>query len=143
MTRTFIISELARNNCITLLKVSSVFRMNTDFQKADFFYRNVGIPESVATMTDPEKHWKFRKHCRPFFTIRSVDEMYPLVNSQIERAQNKLYRSVGQELDFHQHIRCTIVRIQPREESPKLASAHINPGRYHLRATFRSIIEFN
>jgi cytochrome P450 len=84
--------------------------MDTEFLKASYFYQNVGISESLATMTDPRKHREFRKVCKPFFSITSVEKMSHHVHREVEIAQNNISQNTGKVLDLHEQFRCTIVR---------------------------------
>ncbi len=50
-----------------------MFRMGTDYFKALYVYEKSGLPESLVTLTDPNKHQFYRRILNPVFSVQTTE----------------------------------------------------------------------
>ena len=62
-----------------------LFGPRDDFIKATYYYRNLGIAESVVTIQDVKAHRILRNSLNPFFTPQAALDQRPLILDEIKK----------------------------------------------------------
>ncbi|OJJ99917.1 hypothetical protein ASPACDRAFT_78841 [Aspergillus aculeatus ATCC 16872] len=86
-----------------------VFKVNTNFYKAPYFYEAFGFATSIATITNPHRHKPLRTTVAPMFTGTAVDGMSDEMYDMVRKATDLLAaRSTGTGNKFNvmQFLRC-------------------------------------
>ena len=114
--------------------------MQTRYLKAPYFYQNLGIDDSLATICDPYKHKILRGIISPLFSKQSLDKLAPLVGQIVERAaETVLQRSLrGEPINIQKLYRCITVCLHLDERLTLCSDINIELGRYDINLALRS-----
>ncbi|KAL6232073.1 hypothetical protein BDW75DRAFT_243331 [Aspergillus navahoensis] len=90
-----------------------VFKAQTEYYKAPYFYENLGITESLVGICNPHKHGLRRAIINPLFSKQSLDKLLPVVQDIVEHAANVLRKRYkeGKPTDVQKLYRCITVDI--------------------------------
>ena len=94
-----------------MLTESRVFKAQTIYFKASYFYENLGISESLVGICDPHKHKVHRTVINPLFSKQSLDKLLPIIQNIVEHAADVMrqrYRK-GKPTDVQKLYRCITV----------------------------------
>ena len=88
-----------------------VFRPQTAYLKAPYFYENLGITESLVGICDPHKHRVHRTVINPLFSKQSLNKLLPVVKTIVEHAANIMRQRYKQNkpTDIQKLYRCITV----------------------------------
>ena len=116
-----------------------VFRSQTTYLKAPYFYENIGITDSLVGICDPHKHKVHRAIVNPLFSRVSLGKLAPIVGGIVEHAAEitKQRFAKGQPVDVQTLYRCiTVSIVQSHVYAGTLLIRAI--GRCHIYLSFRA-----
>jgi cytochrome P450 len=92
--------------------------MSSKYLKADSFYANLGLGDSLVALTDPEKHRIHRSIASPAFAISALRERIPRVSRKIQELSNHISTlgESGEPIELQQKLRRLTVSRQIRQD---------------------------
>ena len=91
---------------------SRVFRAQTPYLKAPYFYENLGITDSLVGLCDPHRHRLHRAVINPLFSKQALDKQAPVIGQIVEHAAEIMRQrhKKGKHVDIQKLYRCITVR---------------------------------